>query len=771
MKIRPIAAALTASYTFTAFAQTADKALPPVEVSAKRSVAEQNHLPVTTESVTARQAADTVNAMTTEDAVKYLPNVLVRSRYIGDTQAPMSSRTTGINASARTLIIADGVWLSTYINNNNQNGSPQWFMVAPEEIERIDVMYGPFSAMYPGNSYGAVTEIATRMPRQFEAGAKMGVSSQSFKQYGTSDRYPATQASAHIGNRLGDWSWRLNVNHLNSFSHPMTYLTVNQSVTTAAGGTPAISGAFAERNRSGSAIQIVGAGGLTHTVQDTAKLKVAYDIMPSMTAAYTLGYWQNKADAAAQSYLSTSAGTPYFGAAGGNVSIGGYAYSASAIGSLFSSSRTEQEHWMHNVSLKTKHSGSWNWDASISYFDFSKDLNRLSTGLYPAAQSGGAGRITDAGGTGWINADFKGTWRAPDRSHITSFGVHVDQYKLASPTYRTNDWQAGGNGALFSDSRGKTRTHALWAQDVWQLTPSLFATIGGRYEWWRAFDGYNLATASSGAAFPVTQPAVNENGFSPKFSLAWQASEQWNAAVSLGKALRFPTVGELYQNVQTGATFTQANPYLKPEKVMAAELALERNTANGKLRISVFEEHVSDALISQTSTLPGVATPVAFTQNVDKTRQRGIELVLQQKNVLMRGLELSGSVTYVDARILKNSSYVPTAAGASSVGKRTPSIPDWRATLVATYRPNDKWAYTLAGRYSGRLWATVDNTDINPATYQGFESYFVVDTRVRYRFDRHWSAAAGIDNLNNRKYFLFHPFPQRTVHAEVKYEY
>lgn len=766
--LRPLAAAALAVFAAAAAAQTG-KTLPPVQVNGTRSAADRNQLPVTTESVTAAQAADAINAMTAEDAVKYLPSVLVRRRYIGDTQAPMSSRTTGINASARTLIIADGIWLSTYVNNNNQNGSPQWFMVAPDEIERVDVMYGPFSAMYPGNSYGAVTEITTRMPQRFEASAKNGAASQNFGQYGTSDRYPSTQASAIIGNRSGGWAWRFNVNQLNSFSQPLSYLTINQSSAAAAAGSPVIAGAIAGRNRSGSAIQVLGAGGLTHTVQDSAKLKLAYDFTPTLTAAYTLGLWQNTADAAAQSYLTSSTGAPYYGAAGGNIDIGGYAYSAASIGRLFSSSRVEQEHWMHNLSLKIKDPGAWNWEASASYFDFAKDLTRLSTGPYPAAQTGGAGRITDASGTGWVNADVKGAWRASSR-HALSFGAHVDQYKLSSPTYNTGDWISGANGSLHGDSRGTTRTEALWAQDVWQLSPALIATIGGRYERWRAFDGYNLSTAG-GTAFPVTQPAVNANGFSPKLSLIWQATGQWSATGSLGKALRFPTVGELYQNVQTGATFTQANPYLKPEKVLAAELALERNTADGRLRISLFEEHVSDALIAQTSTLPGYATPVMFTQNVDRTRQRGIELAARQSHALLCGLELSGSLTYVDARILENSSYVSTAAGASSAGKRTPYVPEWRATLVATYRPDDKWAYTLAGRYSARLWATVDNTDVNPDTYQGFGSYFVADARMRYRFDRHWSAAAGVDNLNNREYFLFHPFPQRSLFAELKYDF
>jgi len=42
---------------------------------------------------------------------------------------------------------------------------------------------------------------------------------------------------------------------------------------------------------------------------------------------------------------------------------------------------------------------------------------------------------------------------------------------------------------------------------------------------------------------------------------------------------------------------------------------------------------------------------------------------------------------------------------------------------------------------------------------------------VSYQVDSHWSAALEVDNLNNRKYFLYHPFPQRTVMGEIKYRY
>ncbi len=51
--------------------------------------------------------------MATEDAIKYMPSIQVRSRYIGDTNAPVGMRTSGTSASARNLIYADGILLSS----------------------------------------------------------------------------------------------------------------------------------------------------------------------------------------------------------------------------------------------------------------------------------------------------------------------------------------------------------------------------------------------------------------------------------------------------------------------------------------------------------------------------------------------------------------------------------------------------------------------------------------------------------------------------------
>jgi iron complex outermembrane receptor protein len=44
----------------------------------------------------------------------------------------------------------------------------------------------------------------------------------------------------------------------------------------------------------------------------------------------------------------------------------------------------------------------------------------------------------------------------------------------------------------------------------------------------------------------------------------------------------------------------------------------------------------------------------------------------------------------------------------------------------------------------------------------------VVDTKVRYKIDKQWTASAGIDNLFNQDYWIYHPFPQRTFVANLK---
>lgn len=701
-----------------------------------------------TASITATRAHETVNLVDTEDAVKYLPSLFLRKRNNGDTQAVMGTRVWGVSSSARSLVFADGVPLSALIANNNTIGGPRWGLVAPNEIQRIDVMYGPFSAAYAGNSMGAVMEITTRMPDRLEGSLSQTGTSQAFSLYGTDRRFRTSQTSGSIGNRFGRFSFRLSGNYQDSHAQPLTYVTAGAFPTGTTGG-------FGAFNKLGAAANVLGATGLLHTGMTNAKARLGWDVSPTLRAAYTFGFWENDASSRTESFLQRSGSATYAGLAG------------------FATGHYEllQRHTSHNVSLRTNNpTGNWDWEVVGTTYRFDKDQQRSpTTALATGLGFGTAGRVAVLDGTNWRTLDARAVWHrgGAGAAHVVSMGMHQDRYELANPTFNTAEWKGGAFTTVANEGDGKTRTRALWLQDAWRLAPEWRLTLGARYEDWRAWDGLNVNGGTR-----VVQRAVNATHFSPKAVLAWEPTPDLTITASTGKAYRFATAAELYQLVTTGTTFTSPNPNLKPDNVLATELRVDRRLSHGRMQLALFQDNVRDAMIAQFLPLvPNSPTLYSYVSNVDKVRARGAELVLGARTGGRRPLELNASATWLDARTLALDGRANATAGpGTAVGKFLPNIPKWRLTTLSTWRPAESLSLSLAGRYSGKLWTTLDNADVNPNTYQGFSGWFVADARAKVRVRPHWSLSLGVDNLLDRKYFLFHPFPQRTLVGTLGYE-
>jgi iron complex outermembrane receptor protein len=723
---------------------------PAIVVVGTREAAQ--HTPNTTESVDAARLRETTNLRNTEDALRYLPSLFVRKRHVGDTQAPLATRTSGVGASARSLVYVDGVLLSALIGNNNSFASPRWGMVSPEEIERVDVLYGPFSAQYPGNSIGAVVNITTRMPDHLEASATAATNLQAFDQYRTRGTFTVYQLAGTLGDRSGAFSWFVSANHVDSRGQPLAYVTVPRPAASSAAGT-AVSGAVDGLNRSAQPIYIIGAGGLEHQVQDNLEAKLAFDVTPSLKLTWRTGLFLNDTAAHAETYLSDAGGTDLFASP---VNIAGHAITVPP--SAFSNQvyRQTERHWMHSASIAYE-GDKFFWSLIGSLYDYAKDDQRVPSSAMPQAKDGGPGSIVRMNGTGWRTLDFHAFTKAI-AGHELHGGWHYDGFALQNRRFATADWRNGPQGALVQQSRGHTRTLALWAEDQWDLAPAWMLTLGARYEWWKAFGGRNF---SASPLLDVDQPSRTAQGVSPKASLRWQPARKWSVTLSAGRALRFPTVSELYQAISTGPTVTVPNPDLVPEKAISEELAVERRLSGGHVRLSFFHESIRDALVSQSAPLvPGSTTLFNFVQNIGRTRTSGVELALDKRNLLPR-FDLSGSVTLADPRTVTDRAF-PAAEG-----KLISQVPRRKATLVATWRPDGRLSLTAAARYSSRMFATIDNSDTVGHTYQGFEGYFVADARAAYRFSPHWTVAVGVENLTDRRYFLFHPFPGRTFTAEL----
>jgi iron complex outermembrane receptor protein len=706
----------------------------------------------TTESVTADDIARTTNAATPEDSLRYLPNLLVRQRHIGDTQSPVSTRTSGVGASARSLIYADGILLSSLIGNNNTSASPKWGLVAPEAIERVDVMYGPFSAAYAGNSLGTVIEFTTRAPKGLEASFEVQGGSQAFVKYGDDGDYGTARWAGSVGNRVGKAAFRLSYNHLDSHSQPLGYATATVPAAGSTSGT-AVTGAYDDANRAGAAIKVLGSTGLEHQVQDNLSGRLTYNLTSGLTAAYTFGLFRNADDATVNSYLRDGSGAPVYA---GTLNIVGKAYSVAASAFANGVYRLDETQLAQGLSLKSHSNGDFDYEIVATRFDCLDSRQRTPTGALSAGLTG-AGSAVELDGTGWSTFDARGLWRSAG-SHRLSFGFHEDKFHLSNPKYVLSDWRNGDDGALQTLSEGRTHTQAVWVQDIWNLTPAVKATAGIRIEGWRASNGRNF---SATPALDASQPVLKRTGASPKLVIAWTPSQAWTFKGSVGVAYRFPTVTELYQAVTTGTTLSVPDPNLRPERALSSELSAERDWEHGRFRVSVFSETVRNALLSQSAPLvAGSSTLFTYVQNIDRTRANGIELVAEHT---FNTVSLSGWLTYTDARTVQD------AAFPAAQNRQLPQVPRLRGGAVATWSPTPKFDLSLAGRYSDRMYATLDNSDSYANTYQGFSGYFVADIHARYRLTPHWTMDAGVNNLNNRSYFLFHPFTQQTVLVDLKY--
>jgi iron complex outermembrane receptor protein len=780
-------------------------------------------IPNTVASVTQKYIEKKINIVDTQDALKYVPGLWVR-KLRGGNEGLVQTRNFGLSA-ARNLVYADELLLSQLINNGHPDSQPRWGLISPEEIERIDYLYGPYSAQYPGNSMGGVIQITTRMPEKLEITAKQTTAVQDYNWWGVKQPFVTTVESVTAGDKIGDFSFFISANYQNNPQQPLTFIN-------AGNGTNIFypSALWSLGGYGGQQI-LVASGALATDSFINGKVKLAYDVTDDIRATYSLGVYNNDRTAQPLNYLAggySDAWGVQRPNAQNNPPLNLSNPTLQSIGQAYN--RFQETVITNALDIKRISGGEFDWDISASHFTYpySSSLqpwSALPVSFTPANRLfnnpglggyvnpfGGVtpyGRDTKFTGTYWTLFDAKGIYRpawAP--SHEASFGVHGDQFHSNNPVYFTSDWASGSasnpGGLIQSQAKGTTRTYAIWAQDAFTVIPDVKMTLGLRAETWKASDGYNqsFGTSNPFAPFnatnpnpsarslqPIFQPTLNASRLSPKGSLKWTPDDKWTISANVGLANRFPTVRELYNlSVTPGATnqVFNPNPNLRPEVDLSKELNIERKLGeDGSARLTFFDDEVRDYILSNFTLAPGTNVQVSTNTNVDRVRNSGIEFAASKDNLYIRGLSVFGSVDFVNSRILEWNGWQPQNPTAtqpfgptlqwpwaqSVVGKNVPLMPKWRWTAGVTYSPNDHWSFTSAIRWQDRVWSTAANNDLVHGIFGSFDRFVVVDVKAHYKYNDRWSFDFGVDNVNNYKYAYFHPVPQRTFVFSGKYEY
>ena len=81
------------------------------------------------------------------------------------------------------------------------------------------------------------------------------------------------------------------------------------------------------------------------------------------------------------------------------------------------------------------------------------------------------------------------------------------------------------------------------------------------------------------------------------------------------------------------------------------------------------------------------------------------------------------------------------------------------------------WSASATYRYSGGQFNEMDNSDYNTDVYGAISRVSQLDVRLLFKPAAGAELAVGVDNLNNNHAYQMHPYPGRTLFAEMRYAF
>ncbi|MCC6469690.1 MAG: TonB-dependent receptor [Alphaproteobacteria bacterium] len=683
-----------------------------------------------------------INAINAEDVVRYAPALIVRKRYIGDANATLSFRNMHTTQTPRALVSVDGFTISNFLGADFFT-APKWAVLAPDDIARAEIIYGPTSARYSGHSMGGTMLIKTRDITETAAHLSAQAFGQNYKYYKTDEDLFGWSIDAGVDFALSDRGGiSVSYRHFENEGQPQEWRTVSAS---------SLYGGQGIVDKELSFLRIGAQDSVVDSIEDQFRFRAQYALGGGWELRGLAALLVNREDTLnPRSFLRDASGAETFiGVSGVNMGL------------------TESTELLAGVGLSGDAAG-WKLDLSFSRFDVLDNKERRSdnfdvvTGARPLT-----GRL--ATNDAYWNS-FEGAAERSFGAHALALGLSYAGYSDANRTLTTSDWRRASVTGLRDASGGKTRLLGVFAEDAVTLTGQLTATLGLRYESWRASDGF---LTNGGAT--VRYASRSHDAWSPKAALSFKPDDLTEIVASAALATRFPTVRELYQAglIVYGPNVGQLdlngfNPDLKPEKAVDLQLTASRRIGNVKVTLSGYRQDVRDTIFSQTIAIPdsvtGDLTQSSLMTNIGKVRTWGADLILSAEDVLIDGLSLDANASWIDAEVTRN------PLNPALVGNKFPRVPKWRTNASVRYSPSADWTLAANFRHQSTPDRNIENNSTSLCdTFYCVSTFSFVDLKATKRFGS-FQLSAGVDNLLNEKAFVYHPYPGRTFVFGLKWD-
>lgn len=741
-----VAAALASG---SAVAQSRPDATPgemsTVVVTATRSESPLLEVPASA-TVVSHQELEARRVTRMGDALVEVPGLYVRGAalgwaYPGSGQAVLSLR--GIPRTPRTLVMLDGLPL-----NNALSGGVNVGGIAMQNIERVEVVRGPYSALWGGHAMGGVINFISASPDNPIAELRGGLGSNNMR-----------SGQAVLRQRFAGG---LGISFSAGYRSSDGYDDAEYVVKTAPRARPAnpvpVTGAIPTQTVSGAPAWWVGTRGARPWRQRDAQLAFDWKLGDGTTMATGLGWGEYDVGySRPSSFLRGANGNPVFA---GGVNAGGQALSIAPTDFLTATPSWERD-LRAFVRVEHRFEGGSLLRVNLGRLEHRFDFGSAATA--PGSNAGydfGPGELTRQPND---RTDLDVSWRQTLAGHtVLTLGGALNRSNLDRTTWALSNWRNHDSRiAMNGRGEGTTTGKAVFAQTETMIGEKGRLVLGLRYDRYTTEGTIVDNVAGTSQSYPRNE----FSRLSPKVAFAWQATNDLHLRASIGSGFRPPALLDLYSafTVPVGITpiLYDASPDLKPERVTAIDAGADFKLRSARGSVTIFAQKLDD-LIYRRSVTPTLRR----SENIGSARVDGIEADLRLPAGLA-GLNAFASLTHNFRYEVTDNPAVP-----GSVGKKLTDVPRTMWSAGLDYR-SGPWNGLLIYRHVSQVFGSADDLNQNTVqgVYEAYDSYGVASARVGYRFDRHWSASLAVDNITDKRYFVFARQPGRTVYGELAYRF
>ncbi|QGZ65430.1 TonB-dependent hemoglobin/transferrin/lactoferrin family receptor [Paraburkholderia acidisoli] len=694
-----------------------DEALKAISVTASRGGAVNLNRTAATVSVITSDDIDENNAKDIKDALKYEPGVEVRRsayRPAGITGTSGRGGNEGINIRGlegnQVLLLEDGVPLpQSFAFGSGSAGRADYLNT--DLYQRIEILRGPTSALYGSDGLTGAVNFITKDPADLLAIYNKPTYFSLKAGYDSTDRSWGSTATAAFGGDVVQGMVVLSGRH--------GHETDNKGDSNTLGATRSTPDPLTYNNRN-------------------ALGKLVFKLSPQDTLKLTAETLDNS---------NSSDGLSQLG--------GAYTWTSGVTKYTANSYVTGNEVTSHRVQLDYDHRDASNpyfqsLHASLYYRNAATQQTLAIGGASTAGATASRSRSNDYGDNivgGNVVADS--TFKTGPFDHKLTYGFDASVSHYSTSSAAGSEWTPGGDGYPEVFPKTTQTNFGAFVQD--EIRWNKLSVVPGL-----RFDYYDMtphpdATYETAAATSTKPTATSTgNAVSPRLAILYEVSPAFVPYVQYAHGFRAPSayqVNSYYNPAGSYGLFYQqvGNPDLKPETSNSIELGLR-----GKLGVgSGHVNYSAAAFAGRYSNF--IDTKVVGGSVTSSTNPYTVQYVNYSK-ASIQGLEGKADWYVNDALEVKGGfAWIHGTESKDGVTTGLDTVPPLAVVLGVNYAPTARWFAGADVIYNSHK----NKSQMSSSSYYATPSYTIVDLHAGYNITRHVSVTAGIDNLFDRKYWIW----------------